>query len=73
MHQNSAMFVQMMELINSLLVKFRYIFKIFIMLNIDKRKLSDHLLKLDEVLESKNVYVGCRLYDGVHGSSTFNS
>lgn len=44
---NSILFVQIIEVINSLLLKFRYIFKLFIMMNIDKRKLSDHLLKLD--------------------------
>lgn len=46
-HVSSIMFIQVMEVVNSLLIKFRYIFKLFIMMNIDKRKLSDPLLKLD--------------------------
>lgn len=45
-----------MEQITALLTKFRYIFKILVMLNIDKRKVSDLLNKLDEILRNKNTF-----------------
>lgn len=35
------------------------------MMNVDKRRLSDPLLKLDEILDSKTNFTGCRLGDGV--------
>lgn len=43
------------------------------MMNIDKRKLSDHLLKLDEVLDSKNIFAGCRLSDSNHGVGSLSN
>lgn len=61
---NSLLFVQTLELVNTVLMRFRYIFKVFIMMNIDKKKLNSQLLKLDDVLDSKGSYsTTCKISD----------
>lgn len=51
--KNSKVFVQFSELFNSLLTKFRYIFKLFIVMNVDKNNYHEQIFKLDHVLEGK--------------------
>lgn len=56
--KNSIVFIHTLEMVNTILIKFRNVFKIFIMMNIDKKKLNSQLLKLDEVLDVKNNWNG---------------
>ena len=56
--KNSIVFIHTLEMVNTILIKFRHVFKIFIMMNIDKKKLNSQLLKLDEVLDVKNNWNG---------------
>lgn len=43
------------------------------MLNIDKRRLSDQILRLDEVLDYKSAFMGCKLNDASNPNGTQSS
>lgn len=62
--ENSIIFIQFVLIFSSLLNKFKYIFKLFVVLNIDKKNYNEQIMKLDAALEIKNTYYCKNLQKG---------
>ena len=63
-HLNSKIFIQFTELLNSVLAKFRYVFKLFIVMNVDKKNYNEQITRLDSVLQGKDFQYNNKLSRG---------